>query len=272
MKPLKVSLYLVFSMILSVFCAILPILTPIKASAKLTQFVYARVMLPEVYLYSAPNPIKSNEIFEIPYTYFVLLISDYNNMFYKAQYRDEVGFVLKSCVTPVKETPKNPYLTTHSVFVFSNDGLDIMSTPNKSAYTKTRTELNAPLSYYGKIEGYEKAQNRGTTWYYVNCNNILGYVYAGLCESDSLITLNDEVTTPIENPFLDSDYGYLYNLIDLSSEVKILLVFLILIPAIAILFLMFLPIFPKKFVKTFPKIKRKDTLKALENFSDDQSL
>ena len=249
-----------------------------NAYAKLTTFVYARVNMPGVNLYKTTNPTSSNVYFEIPKTYFVLLIADFNELFYKAQYRDVVGYVLKDEVIPVKETPNSPYLEDHSVYVFSRDGLDIMSSPNESAYIVTTTNLYDDLSYYGERQGYEKAQGRGETWFYVKTNNgTFGYVYAGLCESDDMITENTEVTTEVKDPFLDNDSSYLYNLVDLSAGLKILLISLVILPAVILLFLMFRPILPEKYLKSkSPKATKRErknkTIKQIQELSDDSSL
>lgn len=263
---------------LFVFCSCLPFYSlPFAKASHLTSFVYARVVTSNVYLYKTTNPISSNIYFEIPNTYFVLLIADFNDLFYKAQYRDVVGYVLKTDVVPVAETPENPYLEDYSVYVFSSDGLNIMSTPNESAYLVTTTSLYTPLSFYGEKSGFEKTQGRGDTWYFIKVNDTFGYVYAGLCEDSNERTLNLEITTPIENPFLDNDNSYLYNLVNLTPGLTILLVILVSIPSLILLFLMFRPILPEKYLKSKrPIVHRRErkskTLKQIENLGDDSTL
>lgn len=246
----------------------------INSQAKLTSFYYARVETDGVYLYKTTNPLPQNAYFELPRSYFVLLLSDYNAIFYKAQYRDIVGYVLKDEVSPVAETPQNPYLENHTFYVFSSDGTSVMSSPYENGILQSVVEEQEKISYYGTIQGYEMTQNRGSTWIYGKTNDgVYGYIYGGLAQSDEIIELNTEVVTVITNPFFDNSDDYLYNLVDLTPGLKILLVVLVSIPAGVILFLMFRPIFPNSNSKSSLKVSKKErknkTIKQIEELSDD---
>ena len=137
------------------------------AQAKLTTFVYARVVQENVYLYKTTNPLPQNAYFELPNSYFVLLLSNFNQIFYKAQYKDIVGYVLKDEVEPVSETPTTPFLYDVNFYAFTTDGTEITSSPFKDFQTTLTTiEKYENVEYYGQIIGYEKTQGRGDLWYY----------------------------------------------------------------------------------------------------------
>ena len=246
----------------------------VVSNAKLTTFYYARVETDGVFLYKNTNPLPQNAYFELPRTYFVLLLSDYNAIFYKAQYRDIVGYVLKDEVSPVAETPQNPYLENHTFYVFSSDGTSVMSSPYENGIIQGVVEEQEKISYYGKIQGYEMTQNRGSTWIYGKTNDgIYGYIYGGLSQSDEIIPQNTEELTPISNPYFDNSDDYLYNLVDLTPGLKIMLVALVSVPSAVILFLMFRPIFPKNKEKSTLKVSKRErknkTIKQIEDLSDD---
>lgn len=226
------------------------------ASYQLTSYVYARAENDGAYLYKTPSVVQEDNIyFEIPKSYFVLLISNFTTDFYKAQYRDIVGYVLKNTVSPVKEKPQTPYLTDITFRVFSSDGLEMLSSPFPSKYkavVKT-VELYKSIDYYGICYGDEYVDGRGNIWYYCK-DGESGYLYKGLCDNLGPIPLNMESTTTIENPFEDGDNDYLYSLIDLSIEMKILLVILVCAPSLLLVYMLFKPF---KIKKNMAKSKQK---------------
>lgn len=244
-----------------------------KVEAKLTTFLYAKVEDSGVNLYRSPNSINENIYFEIPQSYFVLLLSNYNNDFYKAQYQDVVGFVLKSQVFAINETPTTPFASA-TFYVFTTDGTTVMDTPTSLGKSLTTIEKYEEITYYGTTQGEEKTMGRGTTWYFGKTKQgVLGYFYAGLCEMNSDIPQNTETVTKATNPFGEDNNDYLYTLIDLSLGVKIVLLILVLLPAIFLLFLAFKPNFlckPNvKTTKHLPKKHLHNNIKQIENYPDD---
>jgi len=245
-----------------------------SASYMLTNYVYARVQTDGVMLYKTPSVLtEDNVYFEIPKSYFVLLISNFSTEYYKVQYRDVVGYITKESVAPVVETPQTPYLTGITFRVFSSDGLDMLSSPySSSSPTIVKSvELYQNIDYYGKCYGDEYIEGRGNVWYYGKCEKF-GYLYSGLCDNLSPIYQNTEVTTISTNPFDEKDNDYLYNLIDLSLGMKIFLIILVSLPAIAFVILLFKPFrIEKSKLKTRlqPKKAKAKVVNEIEQMSED---
>lgn len=232
-----------------------------KANASAyTTYIYAQVKSDDTYLYKTPsNATVQNAYFALPNTYFVMLLSNYNDYFYKVQYRDLVGFVLKQKVFPIKEKPTTPYLQNITFRVYSSDGTKVYSSPfnTKDITPTTSVQVFETLNYYGYILGDELIQNRGLVWYYAKTQQsntnpspqesneeaklISGYFYSGLCDSLSYIPPNNEKVTYTNNVFLEEDNSFLFALIDLSPTLKILLVTLICLPSIGLVYLLFKP-------------------------------
>lgn len=238
---------------------------------ELTTYYYAQVTNANTYLYSfAQMSTDDNALFELPQSYFVLLISNYNDDFYKAQYRDLVGFVLKDEVSPVAETPESPYLTNITFRIYSSDGKSVYSAPtSKNSTVSTTAELLSSINYYGTISGEELVDGRGTTWFYCKANEKFGYVYAGYCDKLSAIQQNTESVTLISNPFEDDDNSYLYNLVEMTSGVKLLVLFLLIVPALVLVYLLFKPF---KMEEQKAKIKSRSkaqTIKQIQDYYDD---
>lgn len=253
----------------------IPFFNPTKTSAKLTTFVYARVEQSNVYLYKSTNPLPQNAYFEVPESYFVLLLSNFNQIFYKAQYRDVVGYILKDEVSPVSEIPITPYLTDISFYAFTTDGTSIMNSPfNDFQSTLTTIEKYENVDYYGQIIGYEKTQGRGNIWYYGKTKQgVSGYMYSGLCEINQIIPTNTETVTKLDNPFGDNNDDYLYNLVDQSTGLKILLITLITLPSIFLLWLIFRPIktpIKENQIKVTKSERKNKTIKQIQEFNDEE--
>ncbi len=274
----KITFFIIFALLcaLSIPCFCVSTV----ASAKLTTFIYAKVESSGVNLYKSPNAINENAYFEIPSSYFVLLLSNYNSLLYKAQYQDVVGFILKEQVMPVNETPEMPYLTNATFYVFTTDGTTVMDSPTSKGKALTTVEKYEEISYYGTILGEEKTIGRGNSWIFGKTKQgVMGYFYAGLCEMNTAIVPNNEVVTRATSPFNESDNDYLYSLVDLTPSVKIALLLLVLLPAVFLLFLAFKPAFtgrlPFKKHKSPPKdappLKRqtRTAIKRIESYPDD---
>ena len=277
MKHLKFHSFICLLFATAIFQIILfsPFFTfpkfPLHAST-LTTYTYARAETSGVYLYKSATSVESSNIlFEIPETYFVGLLSNYSNDFYKVMYRDLTGFVLKSSVTPVKEPPQTPYLENITFRVYSPGGTDLVANPtSKSPTVITTVEQNAILNYYGKSIGQENISGRGSTWYFgTTATGERGYIYKGLADQLSHIPLNTERTNAISSPFEDSN-DHLYNLVDLSLGLKILIILLTTLP---VGFLVYLLLKPYKIEKALtshtPKTKlQSKTIHQIQDQTD----
>lgn len=247
------------------------------AKTSYTTYTYAQVLQDEVYLYKTPStPATLNAYFELPKTYFVLLLSNLDDTFFKAQYKDVVGYVLKTSVSPVKEKPSNPYPSYATFRVYTSDGLKMLNSPfnTKNSTIVSNALLLENLEYYGKISGDEFIENRGTTWYYgKNSNNQKGYLYSGFCDGLSTISPNTEVVTKIDYPTFNNDNGYLYNLVNLTTPLKILLIILVTIPCFVLVYLLFKPFELEKRRPKQTKAKQKNqTINKIQKIIDDETL
>ena len=247
------------------------------ASSSYTTYTYAQILQDDVYLYkTASTPAQVNAYFKLPKTYFVLLLSNLDDTFYKAQYKDVVGFVLKSSVVPVKETPKTPYPQNVTFRVYTSDGTSMLSNAfnTKDATTIGTATVLENLEFYGEISGDEYVENRGTTWYYgKNSKNQKGYLYAGYCDGLTTILPNTEVVTQTSYPTFNEDNSYLYNLVNLTTPLKILLVSLVILPCFVLVYLLFKPF---KLEKNRPQQKKtkqqNQTLNKIQQIIDDETL
>ena len=246
------------------------------ASSKYITFSYAQIKEDNVYLYKTNlSTFLNNAYFEIPKSYFVMLLNNIDETFYKVQYKSMVGYVLKEKVTPVLEKPVNPYLENVSFRVYAQDGLNLMSSPFTSQNPQIVSNLPPlpNLEYFGKITGDEIVEGRGTTWFYCQTNSLeshntqeskkSGYVYAGFCDNLTPFSENTEKLTPTSNPFETENHEYLYYLINLSPLLKAIIIVLVCIPAIILILLLFSPFKIQKKIKQ-KKISTKNTkLQAL---------
>lgn len=232
----------IFLFFIFLFCVLS---TPLKVNAySYTNFVYARIETSGVYLYKSANSTGlENAYFELPKSYFVLLVSNIDSNYYKAQYKDVVGYVKKNEVSPVAETPKEPYPKEVKFWVYASDGKEVKSCTFDSNNPKVLGDVAVmqELDYYGEMIGDEFIKGRGFTWLYCKTENFAGYLYKGLCDVSKNFKENQEVVTKISEPFLDKDDSYLYNLVDMSPFLKIVLIMLVTLPCFLLVYLLFKP-------------------------------
>ena len=198
-----------------------------------------------------------------------MLLNNIDDTFYKVQYQNLTGYVLKNKVVPVQETPTTPYPSNITFRVYAQDGLEMKDSPINSSSAQTVFSLPTlpTLTYYGKLNGDELVPDRGSTWYYCKfdsesspSNSYYGYVYAGFCDNLTQIPVNNENVTPTSNPFNKEDNEYLYSLANLTPQLKAIIVVCVCAPCIAIIFLLFKPFKIKENLSTKNK-QIKNTLK-----------
>lgn len=139
-------------------------------------------------------------------SYFVELLSDYNDDFYKAKYLDIVGYVKKSQVQCVQGTPKNPYLTNVSFRVYNDLSRAMYDKPYANSNNPT-LKIYLPmycedLIYYGIIYGESAVEERTNIWYYCKytVTGVSGYVYSDACDKMTSIVPNSEKLPYISSP------------------------------------------------------------------------
>jgi len=190
--------------IINIFLSIFQPIKEINAES----VAYAQITQAGCYLYKTPqdNTNYSNVFYMLESSYYVQLLSDYNNEFYKARYIDTVGFVKKSQVQCVQGIPKTPYLNNVSFRVYSNSSRGMYDKPfvnSNNPNLKTYLPLYCEdLIYYGKIYGESVIDERTNIWYYCKytITNECGYVYSDACDKMSSIITNSEKLPHISSP------------------------------------------------------------------------
>lgn len=225
---------------MKILCLLLALTLNLSGTNSTNEY-YARVMTSSVYLYSKPN--EQSILFELPTSYFVKLINQ-TGEYYKVEYADLSGYVKKDQVTPVVGVPDTPYLTKAVFWVFTSDGAYLRSSPNKDAKINSTLPVEQPIYYYGNIIGDEAVTLRGKVWYFAKYTKddktYTGYVYAGLCDNLINNEKNVQVLETTGNPF-SSDSQEFINYLNKDTKFQIILIFLVSMPALALIYLLFKP-------------------------------
>lgn len=214
----------------------------VTASAHTTSG-FAQVITNDCYLLNDNKP--DSKIFLLEQSYFVKVLQDFDNVYFKVSYLDFEGFVEKSKVSFVEEYPDSPFLSGITFDIYSLGNVCLRSSPytlnDDSNILFTLPQNNKNLLYYGKIAGEEAISGLGNIWYfaaYEDGNNVYkGYVYAPLTTNLSNITTSDQLVT-----FVDVvGFTPVDNLLYLNLSTKNLLIVITAIPCIAVALLLVLP-------------------------------
>ena len=209
--------------------------------------VYAQILNSGYYLYKTPvdNTNYTNVYFMLENSYFVELLSDYNNEFYKAKYMDVVGYVKKNQVQCVQGTPKTPYLNNVSFRVYNNISRSMYDKPFANTNNPTlKTYLPlycTDLIYYGKIYGESAIEERTNIWYYCKytVTGVCGYIYSDSCDKMTTIVPNNEKLPYISSPAWNSNTSNSTQLISINSMSFKITTILISIPFVVFAFFLF---------------------------------
>ena len=231
--------YLILSLLFVIFSSNL---TYAQASDSLSYTYYAKATANNVFFYQSAT--EDAPLFEIPKSYFVLLIDDANDDFYKAIYGELTGYVKKEEVVAMNGTPQTPYATVHNIRITSMSGLSLQSQATfESTPITTLDFLESNIVYYGKLSGQEYFPNSSKTWYYCSFNENskanFGYLFSYYCDLPSSIKPNEEYFEEIteklifKKPLLKSN--------GLSDTVKALIVLSVVIPSLLCLYFFLMP-------------------------------
>ena len=228
------------------------LLSPTSISVQAESTYFAQIVNEETYIYSSPSIDENNsEMFLLPKTYFVELLSMANDKYYYAKYKDIYGYVKKDSVQPIVGTPTTPYLTGISFRVFVPSGANLRATPENLGSTNlihSISFLETNLEYYGTINGEEAITKKGPIWYYCKyyMSNLtyMGYIYAPLCDCLSTINLNNEevefMTGELEFEQINKPSG-VDGLENLSSTSQSLIIIAVSLPCLLFIYLLFKP-------------------------------
>lgn len=224
-----------------------------KAVVFAVEYPYAQITNNSTLFYKSPEINDANALFVLEQTYFVKLLENEKNNFYKAEYMGVVGYVLKNNLRFVKGTPQKPFATNINFRVYAFEGLNLRSTPVNSEgpfnVITTVPFLETNLVYYGKTNGEEAIPNKGKIWYY--CKYIVpatsktefGYLYSVFCDNLTKIEPNQEVLEEIEAPIFQpvSQENGGNALSNLSKVMQIIIVLGVSLPCLAIIYFLFKP-------------------------------
>lgn len=211
--------------------------------------MYAQIKNSNTYLYKSVES-KDNKWCIIEKSYFVKIISNYNTEYYKVEYYGINGFVLKSQIQLINETPINAYPNvnfniTNSCYLRSSPKIKGM-TDNTICVIPANTKK---LTYIGKIIGEEAVDLKGSIWYLTKYEDNIGYVYSGYTTSMGIISENQEQVTE----YTSNNYDKINPLANIDCVVIIVLT---LIPTLLILIMLYKPKKVKKLkvVRTPPSV------------------
>lgn len=180
-----------------------------SVSANQETSFFARIMHEDVFLYKSPSEtgVSSNIYFELPKTYFVQLLDNANDEFYKVKYISFLGYVKKDSVQAIVGTPENPYLDNINFRVYAELSRDLRTEPNASSQSSNQVAyiplLSKNLTYYGAVKGECLIEGRTNVWYYCKYSgdkDYYGYVYSDFCDELTKIKSNNEEVTYTTNP------------------------------------------------------------------------
>lgn len=246
---------LLLIMLISCFCLQMLFAKQFFVSANSQIETYARITNNTTYLYktATENENVENKLCLLAQTFFVKVLTNYNENFYKVQYSNLTGYVKKQEVQLVNEIPKTPYPSLQTITIKNNVSCYLRSTPKvKGAISNIITIIpsGANVTYIGKIIGEEAIDLQGNIWYLVKYNDNLGYIYSFYSNTFLPTQTNNEVTTlKLSAPST--------TLNPLSNTTSIIIIVAILLPLVLILFLLYKP--TAKFEPKKPKISNTPT-------------
>ena len=257
---LNKSIYtiLIFFIIISFvyILSFLQISNTVKVSFANTSY-YAKVQNYDAYMYSQPIDESEYMLFEVPRTYFVLLMDEENQDFYYAQYQDVFGYIKVNDVVVMDGIPHNPYFTSN-FRIYSFGGLGIYSSPvlDEEYFLTQIPHLSYSQVLYGSIVGQEAIPDKTNIWYYCKYtdDDVTGYVYGEFCDHFNDFNENTEYFNIIENPVFSGG-----RVIDsLSSVAMTFIVIGVSIPCIIVIYLLVKPTLLKdKVLNSHPKAKKR---------------
>lgn len=253
------------SLILIIFL-LLVLFSPKKIDNVYAISYFAKIETEDCYLYSSPFDNEENKLFLLPKTYFVKILGEENEEFYKATYIDQNGYIKKSEIRFIKETPISPYADNLSFRVFAQHGLALRSSPYTSTSTiniiTTIPFLETNLIYYGTRIGEESIIYKGNIWFYCKYKSgeqtLTGYVYSAYCDLLPTIKDNQEEVTYIDPPSFDIKAEQTIapqdKLSEFETPAQVAIIVLVSLPCVLIAYFLFKPTLV---AQTNPKRKKK---------------
>jgi hypothetical protein len=211
-----------------------------KAAAPLG---YGLIVEANSVLYRNPADLDTpdNVYFFLPETYFVEVLEQVDQVFYKVRYDDIIGYVKFSAINikdyePVSCFPSNLFLT-----ISGDITANVRALPDATSELVATLPSGASAQYYNKTLGQEL--NSGSAyWYYIKIQNgaktQYGYVYADyVAVQNEIIIPND--TSPKPLPSVQDPEEKLNDTYNFWTQIIIALA--ICIPVVFLIYLIFKP-------------------------------
>lgn len=200
-------------------------------------FVYAKV-LDDCILFKNKemNYNFDNVYFQIPKSYFVLILETISENCLKVQYGNYVGFIDSSKIEIAKFTPIVKTLDGIKFDIKENVGTKIWQYPTTSSNVLvTLSAGTEDIVYIASILGQIPSGGKSDVWYYVfytpsvdSTNVYEGYIYSENATNLSEIVLNSE-TNPVD---ISNENESSEKLIYISATLKTIVIVVIAVPII----------------------------------------
>lgn len=235
------------------------------------EVVYAKV-LDECVLFKNEQMdlTLENIYFQVPESYFVVLLDTINEQCCKVQYGRYTGYVNSAKVEIAKFVPVVKTLDGITFDVKTNAGTQIWKYPTTNSTVFTTLDAGTKdITYIASVEGYVPSGGKSNIWYYVsytpadNSTSVFeGYVYSENTTNLTEIVFNAE-TNPVD---ILEEESVSENIIFISSTLKTIVVTIIALPVI-----LFFVIILYKIIKKFKKTTKytKNNLKLDDENKDD---
>jgi len=229
------------------FILILLILINISNSQKFiyaSTTKYARIeSSTEIFKEPSTNINLDNIICIAEESYFVEIISEFED-FYKVSYNSISGFIKKSHLKEISNTPTTPYPYNIKITISSNCNLRTTPTTKSTVNNVVSTiYTDSEIKFIGRTYGEEAIDFGGSTWYYVCVNGNYGYIYnkyvkniTPIYENKESFTYASPINETIQNP--------------ITHTPSLLIIIILSIPLIAVLIILYIPNKPKHTKKT----------------------
>lgn len=210
--------------------------TPVCHAETTETTTYAKAMVGcNLYKTSEMTGGYENVLFQIPETYFVIILETVNDNCFKVQYDKYIGYVDSSTVTVATFIPILKTLTNITFDIKSTSGTQIWQYPTpKSNICTTVSAGTKNITYIAYTYGTVPTGGESNIWYYVyytpdsNSTNVYeGYIYSENTTNLSEIVANTETNPEVIENEKGSD-----KLIFISSTLKTIVITIVAVPII----------------------------------------
>lgn len=242
------------------------------ASAESENIVYAKA-LENCVLYKSQtlDDDLNNIYFIVPETYFVVVLSNVDDLICKVQYDKYIGYVKSNSILVATFVPIVKTLEDIKCDIKQTSGTQIWNKP--SAFGDVLTTIPAgmkDINYIASVYGDIPNGGESNIWFYISYTPATNStnVYEGYIYSENTTNLSEIVVNAETNPeVIELENNIVDNTINISSTFKTILIALISIPII-LLFAIIL----YKLIKKFKQNTNKDNFNDISFFDETKNI